>query len=186
MRAPVLAVGDGALGFWKALREVFPEAREQRCRVHRSADVLDSLPESAQPAAKGAIAEICNAEDEDKAEAAVAGFARQYGAKFPEAVAGIVDGEDVLLEFYGFPAEHWIHVRTTNPIESTFSTVRVRTKVTCGAGSRTAGLAMRFKLIESAQARRRAVNAPRLVALVRAGARFGRGVLVERDQMAAA
>ena len=184
MRAPVLAVGDGAPGFWKALREVFPEAREQRCRVHRSADVLDSLPESAQPAAKGAIAGICNADDEDKA--AVAGFAGRYGAKVPEAVAGIVDDQDVLLEFYGFPAEHWIHVRTTNPIESTFSTVRVRTKVTCGACSRTAGLAMRFKLIESAQARRRAVNAPRLVALVRAGARFGRGVLVERDQIAAA
>ena len=149
MRAPVLAVGDGALGFRKALREVFPETREQRCWVHKSANVLDSLPKSAQPAAKSAIAEVCNAEEKDKAEAAIAEFARQYGAKFPKVVARIVDDEDVLLEFYDFPAEHWIHLRTTNPIESTFSTVRLRTKVTRGAGSRSAALAMTFKLIES-------------------------------------
>jgi len=182
MRAPVLAVGDGALGFWKALREVFPDTREQRCWVHKTANVLDAMPKSAQPAAKAAIAQISNAEDKDQAKAAIAVFERQYGAKFPKAVKKIVDDEDVLLAFYDYPAEHWIHLRTTNPIESAFATVRLRTKVTRGAGSRAAALAMTFKLIESTQERWRAVNAPHLVALVRAGARFEAGQLVEREQ----
>lgn len=184
MRAPVLAVGDGALGFWKALREVFPATREQRCWVHKTANVLDALPKTAQPAAKNAIADIYNAEDKDQAKAAIKAFARQYGAKFPKAVEKITADEEVLLAFYDYPAEHWIHLRTINPIESTFATVRLRTRVTRGAGSRTAALAMTFKLIESAQAHWRAVNAPQLVALVRAGARFERGVLVEREAAA--
>jgi transposase-like protein len=186
MRAPVLAVGDGALGFWKALREVFPDTREQRCWVHKSANVLDALPKSAQPAAKAALAEVWGAEDREHAQDAVKAFAKTYGAKFPKAVAKLVEDEQELLAFYEFPAEHWIHLRTTNPIESTFSTVRLRTKVTRGAGSRSAALAMTFKLIESAQDRWRAVNAPHLVALVRAGARFERGHLVEREQLTAA
>jgi putative transposase len=186
MRAPVLAVGDGALGFWKALREVFPETRKQRCWVHKTANVLDALPKSAQPAAKNAIADIYNAEDKEHAATAIKAFAKQYSAKFPKAVAKVVDDEDVLLAFYDYPAEHWIHLRTTNPIESTFSTVRLRTKVTRGAGSRAAALAMTFKLIESAQERWRAVNAPHLVALVRAGTRFEKGVLVEREEANAA
>ena len=118
--------------------------------------------------------------------AAIKAFANQYAAKFPKAAGKIVDDEDVLLAFYDYPAEHWIHLRTTNPIESTFATVRLRTKVTKGHGSKAAGLAMAFKLIESAQARWRAVNAPHLVALVRAGARFERGVLVERPERDAA
>ncbi len=113
-------------------------------------------------------------------------FTKQYSAKFPKAVKKIVDDEDELLVFYDFPAEHWIHQRTTNPIESTFATVRLRTKVTKGAGSLAAALAMVFKLVEAAQARWRAVNAPHLVALVRAGARFERGQLVERPQTTAA
>jgi putative transposase len=186
MRAPVLAVGDGALGFWKALREVFPQTREQRCWVHKTANILDALPKSAQPAAKTSLAEIWGAEDIDHARAALASFAKQYGAKFPKAVAKLTDDEKDLLAFYDYPAEHWIHLRTTNPIESTFATVRLRTKVTRGAGSRAAALAMTFKLIESAQDRWRAVNAPHLVALVRAGARFERGELVEREQLTAA
>ncbi|GGT67196.1 IS256 family transposase [Actinomadura citrea] len=186
MRAPVLAVGDGALGFWNALNEVFPETRHQRCWVHKTANCLDSLPKSAQPAAKKAIQDIYNAEDKEHAAAAVKAFAKQYSAKFPKAVKKIVDDEDELLAFYDFPAEHWIHLRTTNPIESTFATVRLRTKVTKGAGSRAAALAMVFKLVESAQARWRAVNAPHLVALVRAGARFERGQLLERSQTTAA
>ncbi|MEV6056661.1 IS256 family transposase [Streptomyces sp. NPDC052107] len=186
MRAPVLAVGDGALGFWKALAEVFPDTREQRCWVHKTANVLDSMPKSAQPGAKKAVQDIYNAEDRDHAEAAIKTFAQLYGAKFPKAVKKITDDQDQLLAFYDFPAEHWIHLRTTNPIESTFSTVRLRTKVTRGAGSRTAALAMVFKLVESAQARWRAVNAPHLVALVRAGARFERGQLVERPEAVAA
>src|SRR6266567_3553271 len=139
MRAPVLAVGDGALGFWKALREVFPETIEQRCWWHKMGNVLNCLPRSVQPGARAALAAI-----------------------------------------YNYPAEHWIHLRTTNPIESTFATVRLRQRVTKGPGSRAAGVAMAFKLIESAQTRWRAVNAPHLVALVRAGAVFKNGKLIER------
>ena len=180
MVAPVLAAGDGALGFWGALREVFPETREQRCWFHKIANVLAAMPKSAHPGAKKALAEIWNAEDRRHALDAVTAFDAAYGAKFPKAVAKITDDVEVLLAFYDYPAEHWIHLRTTNPIESTFATVRHRTKVTKGPGSRAAGLAMAFKLIESAQARWRAVNAPHLVALVRAGASFVNGVLVER------
>lgn len=137
-------------------------------------------------AAKKALAEIWSAEDKDHALAAVKQFQTAYAAKFGKAVAKVIDDLDELLALYDFPAEHWIHLRTTNPIESIFATVRHRTKVTKGPGSRAAGLAMAFKLIESAQAHRRAVNAPRLVALVRAGARFERGRLVERPEGAAA
>ncbi|MGH3505027.1 MAG: IS256 family transposase [Nocardioidaceae bacterium] len=180
MRAPVLAVGDGALGFWAALREVFPETREQRCWFHVQANVLAALPKSTHPAAKTALAEIYNAEDVDHAHKAAKAFAAEFGAKFPKAVAKVTDHLDVLLEFYRYPAEHWIHLRTTNPIESTFATVRLRQRVTKGPGSRAAGIAMAFKLIEAAQAKWRAVNAPHLVALVRAGARFEKGKLVER------
>lgn len=180
MRAPVLAIGDGALGFWGALREVFPATREQRCWFHKIANVLAALPKSAHPGAKKALAEIWNAEDRTHALEAARAFKTAYGAKFPNAVAKITDDLDELLAFYDYPAEHWIHLRTTNPIESTFATVRHRTKITKGPGSRAAGLAMAFKLIEAAQARWRAVNAPHLVALVRAGARFEAGKLVER------
>jgi transposase-like protein len=185
MRAPVLAVGDGALGFWSALREVFPGTKEQRCWFHKIANVLSALPKSAHPAAKRALAEIWNAEDREHARRAVAAFKLAYGAKFGKAVAKVTDDIDVLLAFYDLPAEHWIHLRTTNPIESTFATVRHRTKVTKGPGSKAAGLAMAFKLIEAAQARWRAVNAPHLVALVRAGARFKHGHLVERPEPSA-
>ena len=189
MRAPVLAVGDGALGFWGALREVFPATRAQRCWVHKIANVLSALPKSAQPGARRALAEIRDAEDREHAVRAADAFAHDYGAKWPKAVAKIVDDLEVLLAFFDFPAEHWGHLKTTNPIESTFATVRLRTKVTKGPGSRAAGLAMAFKLIEAAQDRWRAVNGPHLVALVRAGARFEKGVIVERehqDQEAAA
>jgi transposase-like protein len=182
MRAPVLAVGDGALGFWGALREVFPATQGQRCWVHKVANVLSALPTSAQPTARRMLAEIRDAEDRDHAVRAVDAFAHEYGAKWPKAVAKIVDDVEPLLAFYDFPAEHWLHLKTTNPIESTFATVRLRTKVTKGPGSRAAGLAMAFKLIEAAESRWRAVNGPQLVALVRAGARFEKGVIVEREQ----
>jgi len=180
MRAPVLAVGDGALGFWKAVREVFPETREQRCWFHLLGNVLAALPKSAHPGAKAALAEIYNAEDRDHALKAAKAFEDLYGAKWPKAAAKITDHLDVLVAFYDYPAEHWVHLRTTNPIESTFATVRLRQRVTKGPGSRAAGVAMAFKLMESAQTRWRAVNAPHLVALVRAGARFEKGKLVER------
>jgi transposase-like protein len=180
MRAPVLAVGDGALGFWNGLREVFPQAREGRCWFHKTANVLAALPKSAHPGAKKALAEIWGAEDKQHALAAVKAFGAAYGAKFPKAAAKITDDAEELLAFFDYPADHWVHLRTTNPIESTFATVRHRTKVTKGPGSRAAGLAMAFKLIESAQDRWRCVNAPHLVALVRAGATFTGGKLVER------
>jgi len=186
MRAPVLAVGDGALGFWAALREVFPDTREQRCWFHKTANVLSALPKSAHPGAKAALAEIWGAEDKTHAHLAARRFADLYGAKFGKAVGKVVDDLDVLLAFFDLPAEHWVHLRTSNPIESTFATVRHRTKVTKGPGSRAAGLAMAFKLIEAAQDRWRAVNAPQLVALVRAGATFVNGHLVERPADATA
>jgi len=182
MRAPVLAVGDGALGFWGALREVFPATRAQRCWVHKVANVINALPSSVQPTARRMLAEIRDAEDRPHAVTAINAFAAEFGVKWPKAVAKIVDDAEPLLAFYDFPAEHWIHLKTTNPIESTFSTVRLRTKVTKGPGSRAAGLAMAFKLIEAAQDRWRAVNGPHLVALVRAGARFEKGVIIEREQ----
>jgi len=190
MRAPMVAVGDGALGFWAALRTAWPETTEQRCWVHKVANCLNALPKSVQPTARKMLAEIRDAEDREHAVTAIDAFAAEFGAKWPKAVAKIVDDAEPLLAFYDFPAEHWIHLKTTNPIESTFATVRLRTKVTKGPGSRAAGLAMAFKLIESAQDRWRSVNAPQLVALVRAGATFDKGVMVERpnqqDQEAAA
>jgi putative transposase len=180
MAAPVLAVGDGALGFWKAVRDVFPDTCEQRCWWHKIGNVLAALPKSAHSAAKQALAEIYNAEDKSHAVTAAKAFAAEFGAKWPKAVAKITDDLDVLLAFYDYPAEHWIHLRTTNPIESTFATVRLRTRVTKGPGSRAAGVAMAFKLIESAQTRWRAINAPHLVPLVRTGATFINGQLIER------
>ncbi len=190
MRAPMVAVGDGALGFWAALRKVWPETTEQRCWVHKVANVLNALPKSIQPTARKLLAEIRDAEGREHAVAAIDAFANEFAVKWPKAVAKVVDDAEPLLAFFDFPAEHWIHLKTTNPIESTFATVRLRTKVTKGPGSRAAGLAMAFKLIEAAQQRWRAVNAPHLVALVRAGAKFDKGVLIERpttkDQEAAA
>jgi transposase-like protein len=135
------------------ISEVLPATREQRCWAHKTANVLDSVPKSVKPAAMAAIAEIYNAKDEDRAAAAIRSFERQHGAKFLKTVKKITEDEDVLPAYFDSPAEHWIHLRPTNPIESTFSTVRLRTKVTRGAGPRTAALAMTFKLIESAQAR---------------------------------
>jgi putative transposase len=182
MGAPVVMVGDGALGLWRALGEVFPATREQRCWVHKVANVLNAMPKSVQAGAHRALNEIIQAEDRTHAERAIQALVSDYGAKWPKAVAKVVDDQEALLTFFDYPAEHWLHLRTTNPIESTFSPVRARTRVTKGPGSRDAGLAMVFKLLEAAEGRWRAVNGPHLVALVRAGARFERGKLVERPE----
>jgi putative transposase len=179
--APVLAVGDGALGFWGALRDVFPSTREQRCWVHKTANCLDAMPKRVQPEAKAAIAAIYGAETRADALVAVQAFTERF-AEWPKATAKITGELDTLLAFYDFPAEHWLHLRTTNPIESTFATVRLRTKVTKGAGSREAGMAMAFKLLDAAQARWRRINGHELVPLVPAGATFIDGKLRERKE----
>jgi len=180
LAAPAVAVGDGALGFWAALRDVFPTTREQRCWVHKTANVLDALPKRLHPDAKAALQAIYTAESRSKALDAVRAFGDEF-APFSKATKKVTEELDALLAFYDFPVEHWIHLRTTNPIESTFATVRLRQRVTKGAGSRQAGLAMAFKLVQSAQDRWRRVNAPHLVALVRAGATFIDGQLQERS-----
>jgi putative transposase len=189
MQAPVLAVGDGALGLWAALRDVFPATGAQRCWVHKTANVLAALPKSVHPGARRALAEISQAESRDQAAAALEAFAVDYAVKWPKAVAKVTGDAEALLAFYDYPAEHWVHLRTTNPVESTFATVRLRTRVTKGPGNKQAGLAMAFKLLEAAEQRWRSVNGPHLVALVRAGAVFRKGVLIarpEQDQEAAA
>jgi transposase-like protein len=184
MRAPVVMVGDGALGLWRALGEVFPQTREQRCWVHKVANVLGALPKSVHAGARKALNEIIQAEDRVHAEQAIGALVTDYGAKWPKAVAKVVDDREALLTFFDYPAEHWLHLRTSNPLESTFSPVRARTRVTKGPGNKDAGLAMVFKLLEAAEGRWRAVNGPHLVALVRTGARFEKGRLVERSKEA--
>ena len=180
MQAPSLVTGDGALGFWSAVADVFPETRHQRDWVHKTMNVLNCLPAAVQPGARKAIFQITNAENRAAAEKAIKEFVADYGAKWPKAVGKIAGDQEELLAFYAYPAEHWAHLRTSNPIESTFSPVKARTNVTRGAGSRKAALGMAFKLIEAAQGRWRRVNAPHLVALVAAGAKFVNGKLVER------
>ncbi len=180
LSAPVLAVGDGALGFWAALRDIFPETREQRCWVHVTANCLDALPKRLHGDAKEAIAKIYSAPSRAAALEAIKAYSDAFSA-FPKAAKKITGQLDVLLAFYDFPLEHWIHLRTTNPIESTFSTVRLRTKVTRGAGSRQAALGMAYKLLDAAQDRWRRINGHELVPLVRAGATFIDGKLQERS-----
>jgi putative transposase len=182
MRAPAVMVGDGALGLWAALREVFPATAEQRCWVHQVRNVLGALPKSVHAGARRALNEIVGAEDRAHAERAIQALVSDYGAKWPKAVAKVTDDAEALLCFFDYPAEHWLHLRTTNPIESSFSPVRARTRLTKGPGNNDAGLAMVFKLLEAAEGRWRAVNGPHLVALVRAGASFERGKLVERAE----
>jgi putative transposase len=182
MCAPMLAVGDGALGFWAAVRDVFPATLHQRDWVHKTANILDSLPKSVHRRAKAAIKEITEAENKAQAQRAVEAFAAEFGAKWPKAANKITDDREALLRFYDYPAEHWRHLRTTNPIESTFAPVRARTDLTKGPGSREAGLAMIYKLLEAAEGRWRKLNGSQLVALVRAGARFVNGELVEGSE----
>jgi len=173
---PSLAVADGALGFWKAVGELWPTTAEQRCWVHKTANVLNKLPRSQQPKAKRALQDIWMAETHEEANAALDLFIETFEAKYPKAVECLVKDRDVLLTFYEFPAEHWVHLRTTNPIESTFATVRLRTARTKGCGSRTACLTMVFKLAQCAEKHWRRLNGKELIPEVIRGVRFVDGV----------
>src|ERR1051326_1982787 len=175
--APKLAIGDGALGFWAALRKVYGETREQRCWVHKTANVLNNMPTSVQPRAKTDIHEIWMAESRAAATKAFNAFLEKYRAKYPAACECLEKDRDVLLSFYDFPAEHWIHVRTTNPIESTFSTIRLRHRRTKGSGTRRASLTMMFKLAQSAQKRWRRLNGHQHIVHLLEGKKFIDGIL---------
>ncbi len=175
MPASKLAIADGALGFWAALRDIYPEAEEQRCWVHKIANVLDKLPKRLQPRAKSHLHEIMRAERRQTALDELARFQEEYEAKYPKAVDCLTKDIDTLFNFMDYPDAHWLHLRTTNAIESTFATVKARTRTTKGAGSRDAGLAMAFKLLTQAERRWRRVNSPHLVALVAAGVKFPDG-----------
>jgi transposase-like protein len=174
--APELATGDGALGFWKALEAVSPTTRHQRCTVHKTANVLDKLPKSMQPAAKSDLREIWGAPDRATAEAAIATFADKYGAKYDRAVTCLVKDRDALLTFYDFPAEHWDHLRTSNPIESVFATVRHRTVRTKGALSQDTARLMVFKLVMAAAKTWRRLKGENQLPKVIQGVTFTNGV----------
>src|SRR5580658_6565023 len=182
MRAPEVAIGDGALGFWAAVREVWPATREERCWVHKIANVLDKLPRSLQPKAKSKLHEAMNAPSKVACDQAIADFVQTYQAKYPKAAASLLDGRDKLVTHFDFPAEHWQHLRTTNPVESTFATVKLRQRVTKGAGSRAAGLAMAFKLLLAAERTWRRLNGHELLPLVRAHVVFRDGERLEREE----
>lgn len=172
---PQLATGDGALGFWKALPQVFSKTREQRCWVHKTANVLDKLPKRIQPSAKERIHQIWMAATRTEAEQAFDLFLATYGAKYSKACECLEKDRAELLTFYDFPAEHWKHIRTTNPIESTFATVRLRTKKTKGSGSRRACLTMVYKLMMSAQKKWRALSGAKILPDVLSGIKFING-----------
>ena len=176
--APELATGDGALGFWKALEAVSPTTRHQRCTVHKTANVLDKLPRSIQLAAKVDLREIWTAPDRAAAETAIATFAEKYGAKYPKAVLYLAKDRDVLLTFYDFPAEHWDHLRTSNPIESVFATVRHRTVRAKGALSQDTARLMVFKLVMAAAKTWRRLKGENQLPKVVRGVTFTNGIEV--------
>ena len=182
MTAPALAVGDGALGFWAAVREVWPETREQACWCHKLGNVLHKLPKRLQPRAKRALHELMYAESRARCEAARSRFEAEYRAKYPKAVESLTAHWERLVTFFDFPAEHWKHLRTTNVIESPFATVRLRERATRGAGSRTKGLLMAFKLLDMVQLRWRRLDGAHLLPLVRAGVKFADGVQLDRTK----
>ena len=178
LATPALAVGDGALGFWRALEQVYPEVKQQRCWVHKIRNILDKLPQRLQEKARELLREVMNAPDWESARQGIRAFREEFEAKYERAVACLEEDEDELLRFMEFPAEHWIHLRTTNVIESVFAPAKGRARKTKGAGSRKAGLAMAYKLITTAQGRWRKINAPHRLGLVAEGGRFKDGVPV--------
>jgi putative transposase len=176
---PALAIGDGALGFWKAVRQVWPSCQGQRCWVHKTANILDKLPKGVQPKAKAALHAIYESEGREAAEKAFDLFVTTYEAKYPKAVECLVKDRETLLVFYDFPAEHWRHIRTTNPIESTFATMRLRHRRTKGSGSRKACLTMVFKLMEAASKKWRLLNGSGRLKDVIQGVKFVDGIEVK-------
>lgn len=178
--APELAVGDGSLGFWKALAQVFPTTKTQRCWVHKTANVLNKLPKSQQAQAKSALHEVYLAATQDEANKAFDRFTKTYEAKYPKAVECLVKDRDALLAFYDFPAEHWVHLRTTNPIESTFATVRLRTDKTRGCVSQDSILSLVFKLVQSAQKRWLRIRGFKRLGEVIEGVKFKDGIRVDQ------
>ena len=180
---PKLVTGDGALGIWAALRDVYPQARRQACWVHKIANVLDALPKRLQGRAKAMLHEIMEAPTRADAERALAAFQAEFQAKYPKASEKLERDFTALTAFYDFPAEHRRHIRTSNPIESSFATVKLRTRVTKGAGSRQAALVMAYKLLDAAQERWRALTGHELVTEVLAGVEFkdGERVVSEED-----
>ena len=176
--APQVATGDVALGFWKALDEVSPATRHQRCTVHKTAHGLDKRPQSVQPAAQADLREIWNAPDRTTGETAIATFAEKYGAKYEKAVSCLVKDRDTLLTFYDFPAEHWDHLRTSNPIESVFATVRHRTVRIKGALSQDTARLMVFKLVTAAAKTWRRLKGENQLPKVVQGVKFTNGVEV--------
>jgi len=178
---PSIATGDGALGFWAAVREEWPNIDEQRCWKHKTANVLDKMPKSIQSRAKSMIHDIYLAETKVAANKAFDAFINEFEIKYKGAVGCLKKDRDVLLTFYDYPAQHWIHLRTTNPIESTFATVRLRTKKTKGCGSRIATLTMVFKLVQSAQKRWQRLRSKNLIIKVLEGIKFEDGIIVKED-----
>lgn len=176
MEDPELAIGDGALGFWTALRDVYPTTREQRCWVHKTANVTGAMPKSLREKAKADLQDIWLAETKKEANAAFDLFVETYGVKYERAVAKLVKDRDVLLTFYDFPAEHWKHIRTTNPIESVFATVRNRTRKTKGCLNRKTALAMVFRLMMSAKKKWRKISGPNRLPEVIQGIAFKDGI----------
>ena len=174
--SPELATGDGALGFWKALRQIYGQTREQRCWVHKTANVLNKLPKSVEGKAKAHLQDIWMAETRQNAESAFDFFIQAYGAKYDKAVECLARDRERLLSFYDFPAEHWKHIRSTNPIESTFATVRLRTTKTKGCLSRKTALAMVFKLLLSARRKWRRLDGSNHLAEVIQGVTFNDGI----------
>jgi putative transposase len=174
--APEIAVGDGAMGFWKALEEIFPTTRHQRCWQHKLVNVLNKVPKSVQPSMKADLREVRDAPDRATAEGAITVFAKKYGAKYPKAVDCLTKDQDALLAFFDFPAEHWDHLRTANPIESVFATVRHRTVRTKGALSQTTARLMVFKLVMAAAKTWRRLKGEHVLPLVLAGVTFTDGV----------
>ncbi|QDV09293.1 Transposase, Mutator family [Planctomycetes bacterium Poly30] len=174
--APMLAIGDGALGFWKAVSKIWPATRHQRCWTHKMANILNKLPKSAHATAKSLLQAIWMAETEELALKAFDAFIATYSAKYPKAVECLVKDKEEMLAFFDFPAEHWRHLRTSNPIESTFATVRQRTSRTKGSGSRMATLSMVFKLTMCAQAKWRRLNGHEQLGALILGVQFKDGL----------